>query len=642
MPPKVKKSFKKFATKHLAGVIERRRKTATSRKEMKERVEKKKIREKKLADNEEREHVEQLERLKELDPEFYSYLEEEDPTLLQFGQMDDEADLVGDDSGSDAETEADEGSERDEDDLDDDDDEEDKKAVIRISAQELKEALAGKKVDPILNIFLSAIRELGYTVKETPTNVSTRKFEDPSLVKNCLSKISRKIGESLPSLLKNGSFKSITAKVQVRRFLTALVSAVSQGSNDAVLVATLLQSIAPFVPVLHVLKGQTKNVLKTALNLCTHADEIIRLAAYTVVRAIATRAAGTRTMYQSSAFKGLFLAVVRTANHYNIHTLPVIGFLMSSVVDLYGSDIEAAYQHTFVYTRQLATHLRAALQQQSQANVRAVFNWQYLNALRTWGLVVSSYSEPAQLGPLIHPVVQISLGVMDLFSSPRMYPMHLHVLEMLNHITSRANGVYIPLTPYILRILTSPSLSLTSADKRGRDSGNIADKVDLQFCMRVKKSQFRSQDYKISVWKETLFLLLAHLAVHSTAIGFPEAFWPVESTLKKLRKDVKIPKIHSIISTILKHMESTSKKIIVKRDAANFGPSDMVSVKMFEDDLKREGNPLIQYHTSLREARLKEFADKQRNLGERVTIEGALEDQAVKKKHRAENKSVRR
>eukprot|EP00744_Colponema_vietnamica_P003828 GILI01005807.1.p1 GENE.GILI01005807.1~~GILI01005807.1.p1 ORF type:complete len:656 (-),score=244.80 GILI01005807.1:176-2143(-) len=607
------KSFKKFASQHLSTVIETRRKTAQSRKEMKERVVKKKEREIKTAKNEEKEHQDQLERLKETDPGFYSFLEDEDPTLLQFGQ--DDMELVEDGSGSDAETDVD----------DEDVGEEEEGKTVRITEAELAEVIKERKVASMLDIFLSAVRELGYKVKDSATPTTTRKFDDPELVKGALHRIAKRVGESLPSLLKNGSFKTHRAKIQIRRFLSALVSAANEGSNDPVMVAVLMQSLAPFVPVLHTLKGQTKSVLKMALNMCTAPEEVIRLASYTVVRAIATRAAGTRTMYQSTAFKGIFLALVRTANNYTIHTLPVIGFLMSSVVDLYGTDLEAAYQHTFVYTRQLAVYLRAALQQQSQANVRAVFNWQYLNALRTWGLVVSSYHEPAQLGPLIHPVVQVALGVMDLFASPRMFPMHLHILEMLNHISTRANGVYIPLTTYLLRILTSPALSLNASEKRGRDDKDEKDRVDLQFTMRIKKSQHKSMDYKTAVWRETLYLLTEHLATHSSTIGFPEAFWAVESTLRKLKKEVKLPKINGMITALLRHIETTSAKIKGKRDQVNFGPCDMVSVKMFEDDLKANGNALVSYHASLRQSRVIDFANKQKNLKSRKTIEDAQE-----------------
>eukprot|EP00331_Platyophrya_macrostoma_P032912 CAMPEP_0176440898 /NCGR_PEP_ID=MMETSP0127-20121128/20861_1 /TAXON_ID=938130 /ORGANISM="Platyophrya macrostoma, Strain WH" /LENGTH=668 /DNA_ID=CAMNT_0017825543 /DNA_START=42 /DNA_END=2048 /DNA_ORIENTATION=- len=645
MTTKDKKSFKKYAKKHLATVIESRRKGAKAKKEKMERVERRKIKEAKETEREEREHVEQLERLKDTDPEFHSYLESEDPTLLQFGQ--DDMDLVGENSGSDASTEADEGDlEGLEDDLSDDDEDgeegasrkerqprEPRAPLKRVTKEELKAVVDGKKIEAAIDIFVSAARELGFNIKDAgKSDKARRKFEEPSLVKESLVSVARCLGQNVSSLISGkGTFKNHKTRYLVKRLLIALVSVIAEGGSDANLSATLLHAIAPFVPVLHYIKGLTKTVLKTALNLCANLEERIRVAAYVVVRAIATRATGTRSMYQSTAFKGVFLALIRTAHQYTIHNLPVVSFLMNCVVDLYGTDMEAAYQHVFVYTRQLAVYLRAVLQQQSQANVRAVFNWQYLNALRAWGLVVSTYSEPAQLGPMIHPVVQIALGVMDLFSSPRMFPMHLHMLEMLNHISSRADGAYIPVASYLLRILTSPAMSLgkeSGSSKRSRDGKREQeDQVDLQFTMRVKKSQSRGLAYRLSVWQEALYLLTEHMATHSSNVGFPEAFWSVESTLKKLKQEVKIPKIHSQISTILKHYDTTVKKLQAKRDQGNFGPCDVTAVKQFEDEMKVAGNPLAQYHASLRQQRVAAFAAKQKALKEqqRTTLDSVVD-----------------
>lgn len=39
-----------------------------------------------------------------------------------------------------------------------------------------------------------------------------------------------------------------------------------------------------------------------------------------------------------------------------------------------------------------------------------------------------------------------------------MFPMHLLLIEILNHVSIRANCLYIPVAPYLLRIITSPSI----------------------------------------------------------------------------------------------------------------------------------------------------------------------------------------
>ncbi|GET87877.1 hypothetical protein, conserved [Leishmania tarentolae] len=629
---KEKKSFKKFAKKHLAGVIETRRKTAKSKKEKLERLERKKAREAKNAAREEKEHMDQLERLKDTDPDFYSYLEEEDPTLLEFGKED--INVVDENEGSDAETEVDDeesrGGESDEDHGDSDSgDEEGGDGAAprrgRITREELTQLTsAGGDVAPCIDAFVSAVRELGYQVKEHPRPQSTRKFEEPALVKEALVSVAQHIGKQLSTFITGkGSFKSHKTRMMVKRLLMALSSVIGEGNIDAVLSASLLHAIVPFVPLLHYVRGVTKTVLKASLNLCAAPEESVRVAAYMVVRSVATRAAGTRTMYQSTAFKGIFLTLIRTAHQYNIHNQTTVAFLMNCVVDLYGTDMEAAYQHTFVYLRQLAIYLRAALQQQTQSNVRAVVNWQYLNALRTWGAVVSTYSEPNQLGPLIHPVVQIATALMDLFSSPRMFPMHLQIIEVLNHISSRADGLYIPVVPYLLRILTSPSVAL-SHTQNGVSSS--ADRVDLLFTIRVKKSQARSGVYHRDIWNEALYLLTEHLATHSHTVGFPEAFWAVESTLRKLRTEVRVPKVHSSISNLLRHIQTTSQKIKAKRDQANFGPCDLAAVKQLEDELKQKGSALTSYYHTMRQQRIDDLAAKHKDAsGERVTLESVAE-----------------
>jgi nucleolar complex protein 2 len=669
---KEKKSFKKYARKHLATIVHARRTGAKAKKEKMERVERRKTREAKSAAKEEQEHQEQLDRLKEDDPQFYSYLEEEDPTLLQFGR--DDIDIVDDAEGSDAETDADDEEKEDGDEKDDDEEgtnkEEGETALPRVSRKELTQMISDKKLPQLVDIFLSAAREMGYAVKEQGAG-SKRKFDEPSLVKDSLLKAAHCVGQNL-SLVVNakGAVKNAQSRTMLRRLLKCLVLVLTEsGDSDPTLSAGILHALAPFVPLLHFVHGLTKSVLKMVLGLCANSSERIRLAAYVVVRAIATRAAGTRSLYQSTAFKGVFLALVRSAHQYTIHNMPAIAFLMNCVVDLYGTDMEAAYQHAFVYLRQLAIYLRAVLQQQTQSNVRAVFNWQFVIALRTWGLVVSTYAEPSQLGPLIHPVVQIALGIMDLFSSPRMFPMHLHVIEMLNHISARADGVYVPVAPYLMRIITSPSLGLSAGQareaqpKRQRDGAITEDDVDMRFLLRTKKSHVKSSLYKVAVWNEALYLLAEHLAVHSNSIGFPEAFWAVEATLRKLKKDVKLPRINSTISNILRHMETRSKQIAKKREGVSFGPCDLTAVKMFEDELKMQAklqqkgsgggggggggggkqepaNPLADYHRSLRQTRVDAFTAKQASKDDEKgtangrTLESVVDERSGSKKKR--------
>ena len=303
---------------------------------------------------------------------------------------------------------------------------------------------------------------------------------------------------------------------------------------------------------------------------------------------------------------------------------------------------------------QLAVYLRAALQEPSNpSNLRTVCNWQYLIALRTWAYVVSTYHETKQLGPLIHPVVQIALGVIDVFASPRMIPLHLHVVETLNHVAARAR-VFIPVAPHLMRILTAPAHALTSSlskvgtqhqqqnqnnnNKKGGSGGphhhshsggggsishnrqqynnetSSSAFTDLQFMLRVKKAYAKSGEYLLNVWMESLYLLTEHLSHMASFISFPESTWQILTSLNKLRREVKSPKINALLVNICKNIEATTTQIKQKRARVNFGPCDIPQVKMFEDDLVSKGTPMAAYYARVRIARMAEFAAKQKQL----------------------------
>ena len=53
--------------------------------------------------------------------------------------------------------------------------------------------------------------------------------------------------------------------------------------------------------------------------------------------------------------------------------------MSSCYVDLCAVDEHAAYRHAFVYVRQLAIHLRNAIQKATPEASRQVYNWQYIN-----------------------------------------------------------------------------------------------------------------------------------------------------------------------------------------------------------------------------------------------------------------------
>lgn len=79
---------------------------------------------------------------------------------------------------------------------------------------------------------------------------------------------------------------------------------------------------------------------------------------------------------------------VRNSKFVSEANASAIQLMSRCLVQLYSLDPHSAYQHGFVYIRQLALHLRAAINAKTKDAVKNVYCWQYINCLRVRGLVV--------------------------------------------------------------------------------------------------------------------------------------------------------------------------------------------------------------------------------------------------------------
>jgi nucleolar complex protein 2 len=96
--------------------------------------------------------------------------------------------------------------------------------------------------------------------------------------------------------------------------------------------------------------------------------------------------------------------------------------MQRSLIELYGLNRKLAYEHVFVYVRQLAIHLRNAMNLKKKEAYQAVYNWQYIHSLVLWSkllvsLIGSNSTRNENLNPddeflhqLIYPLIQVTIG----------------------------------------------------------------------------------------------------------------------------------------------------------------------------------------------------------------------------------------
>lgn len=283
------------------------------------------------------------------------------------------------------------------------------------------------------------------------------------------------------------------------------------GVTSANIQTVLLKHLHYLSPFIVSYPNITKSILKRLIAIWGTADEGVRVLAFLCILRITN---GQKTKFLDTVLKAMYMTYVKNSKFISVGSLACVNFMRRSLVEMFSLDPNVAYQHVFLYIRQLAIYLRNAITVNKKENTQAVYNWQYVNSLKLWGNFLSVNSHKLQLQQLIYPLVQICLGVIKLVPTTQYYPLRFHVVQILMDL-SRDTGVFIPLLPFILEVLTT------------YDCNKKHQKVSMKpmhftCLLRVSKSQMSENGFKDAIIEAIYELLLEYLANHSHRIGFPD------------------------------------------------------------------------------------------------------------------------
>eukprot|EP00116_Pleurobrachia_bachei_P005008 sb/3465270/ len=225
----------------------------------------------------------------------------------------------------------------------------------------------------------------------------------------------------------------------------------------------------------------------------------------------------------------------------------------------------------FLYIRQLAVTVRSVVV--SKKEIESVYNWQYINCLHVWVAVLADCD--ACLQPLIFPLIQVMLKVLDLHSSPCFFPLHLHTIRMMLHLAASTDN-HIPL---LHPLLTCLNFCAT------QNKAPASKPIDLTCVLKVTKGYKKTKAYQDGVFDLSFELILNYVSQLSQSIAFPEASFPVSVWLRKFNKSCNNSKYTSQIRQILEKTEAVSRDITDKRSGVSFSPRDLEEAKKWEDAL---------------------------------------------------------
>ncbi|KAI1835407.1 hypothetical protein DTO006G1_8865 [Penicillium roqueforti] len=553
------------------------------------------------------EHKDQLESLKDKDPEFYKYLKENDSELLDFG---DQGDLSEVDALSESEEPEDEEPAKKKKKKSKKEEEEPEDETLTIEmVKKWQKLMEEQNSIRAMRQAVLAFRAAAYVndpdAPEQKYTISDKNVYHQVLI-TALNTIPKVLAHHLPVKesasgkirvsLDSKKFKTLTPLIKSH---TASVHQLLINLSDASTLKLTLASIEPMLPYLLQFRKVLKTLVKIVVGIWSDVStaDATRITGFLILRRLMVLGdAGIR----ESVLKATYEGVVKGSRNTTVHTLAGVNLMKNSAAEIWGIDQNVSYTAGFSFIRQLAMHLRKSITHTSKESYKTIYNWQYVHSLDFWSRVLSQHCDglvEAQIGkqsalrPLIYPVVQITLGAMRLIPTATYFPLRFQLTRSLLRI-SRATGTYIPLSASLLEVLTS-------AEMRKPAKSSTLKPLDFNTAIRAPKSYLRSRIYQDGIGEQVTELLSEFFVLWSKHIAFPELSVPVIVSLKRWLKQVsarsggnKNAKVNQMILLLVQKVEANARWIEERRLNVSYAPRNRSSVESFLKDVDWETTPV--------------------------------------------------
>ncbi|KAH1321513.1 hypothetical protein KXW99_005833, partial [Aspergillus fumigatus] len=550
-------------------------------------------------------HKNQLQALKDKDPEFYKYLKENDSELLDFGEHGDLTEVL-----ELSEDEAEEGPAKKKKKAAKDEGEEAADNTLTIAmVKKWQKLMEEQNSIRAMRQAVLAFRCAAY-INEAETQEQKYSISDPDVyhqvLVTALGTVPKVLAHHLP--VKETASGKVRVSLDSKKFktLTPLIkshtSSVHQllvNLSDASTLKLTLSSIEPMLPYLLQFRKLLKVLIKTIVGIWADVSttEATRITGFLLLRKLMVIGdSGLKETVLKASYEG----VVKGSRNTTVHTLSGVNLMKNSAAELWGIDQNISYTTGFSFIRQLAMHLRSSITNTSKESYKTIYNWQYTHSLDFWsrvlsqhcdGLVEAKAGKQSALRPLIYPVVQITLGAMRLIPTATYFPLRFQLTRALLRL-SRATGTYVPLAPALLEVLNA-------AEMRKPPKSSTLKQLDFSTAIRAPKSYLRTRIYQDGVGEQVAELLSEFFVLWTKHIAFPELSVPIVVALKRWLKQVgsrttgnKNAKVNQAILLLVQKVEANARWIEEKRLNVTYTPRNRAEVESFLKDVDWESTPL--------------------------------------------------
>ncbi|GMH21716.1 hypothetical protein Nepgr_023558 [Nepenthes gracilis] len=551
-----------------------------------------------------REHMKQLERLKEKDPEFYEFLKEHDRELLEFNDEDIDDDTEFGMANDDIQ------------DLDDPAHEDFQLQSSTLKKEE-KPSKGAAMTMAMVDSWCDSIRENGKigAIRSLlkAFRIACHYGNDDSSEKllvmssNVFNRVMSFVLIEMDGILRNmtklppsGGKKETIMDLKntkqwkkynhlVKSYLGNSLHVLNQ-MTDTQMISFTLRRLRYSCVFLAAFPSLLRKYIKVALHFWGTGGGALPVASFLFLRDLCIRL-GSDCL--DECFKGVYKAYVLNSQFVNATKLQHIHFLGNCVIELFGVDLPTAYQHAFIFIRQLAMILREALNMKTTEAFRKVYEWKYINCLELWTEAICAYCSEADFQPLAYPLTQIISGVARLVPTARYFPLRLRCARMLNRIASSTN-TFIPVSMLLLDMLEMKELNRSP-------TGGLGKAVDLHTMLKVSKVTVKTRSFQEACVFSVIEELAEHLAQWSYSVSFFELSFVPATRLRSFCKRTKIERFRREMKWLIRQIEANSQFTNEKRALISFLPNDPVASSFLEEEKRSGTSPLSKYITTLRQ-----------------------------------------